>query len=106
MRVVQGYYRAEAWGVKDKATEGWMVGFRPVLEPLAGIPDDLDALVSKQVRVYGPDKGPFVGRLENIDDYDLVLSATDPVPRGCRWATKKGNSVIIGRNSVVWIGEI
>lgn len=106
MRVVQGYYGAGAWGVKDKATEGWMVGFRPVLEPLAGIPEDLDTLVSKEIRVYGPDKGPFVGRLKSIDDYDLVLSVTGPVPRSCRWATKKGNTVIIGRNFVSWLGEI
>ena len=106
LRVCRGGNDPFGWTFGGEAAESGNCGWRPVLEPLAGIPEDLDTLVSKEIRVYGPDKGPFVGRLKSIDDYDLALSVTGPVPKSCRWATKKGNTVIIGRNFVSWLGEI
>lgn len=102
-RVVRGYASARESNYANMNNRSATVGFRPVLEPLSPIPQSLNRWVGKRICVYGPEKTILEGRLEDADDYDLVLKMDEPLPNKCSWAVKKDGVIIINRENVAWI---
>lgn len=81
--------------------------FRPVLEPLPAVPALDDNLIGIGLEVYGPSGAAIKGTLDSFDDYDLCVANPVGLPsQGLDWAIKKGESVLISRNSIIWMKTI
>lgn len=71
-RMIRGYYSARSLGYTNANDRTPSIGFRPVLEPLPPIPDDLGPLIGKKVCVYGSGRTGFTAKLKAADEYDLI----------------------------------
>ena len=106
-RAVRGYPSARRWGHGNATYRTVIVGFRPVLEPLAPEPLISGSLIGATLKLYGPSKA-FSGRLEEFSDYDLVIepSAQQLIPADCKWVSRDGSRIIIDRSAITWIQEV
>lgn len=101
---VRGYTSARCWSYFEKEFANNNLGFRPVLEPLPL--HDPDLLLGKQVRVYGPQKVVFQGKLVHMDEYDFVLEMPNLVLNCCDWAIRdEDHQLVFSRNNVLWMEE-
>lgn len=81
--------------------------FRPVLEPLPVVPALDDSPIGIGLEVYGPSGAAIKGTLASFDDYDLCVANPIDLPgQAPDWAIKKGESVLISRDSIVWMRTI
>ena len=106
-RAVRGYHSARFWGCTYATYRDVIVGFRPVLEPLAPEPLISGSLIGATLKLYGPNKA-FSGRLEEFSDYDLVIepSAQQLIPADCKWVSKDGGRIIVERSAITWMQEV
>ena len=106
-RAVRGYPSARRWGHGNATYRTVIVGFRPVLEPLAPEPLISGSLIGATLKLYGPNKA-FSGRLEEFSDYDLVIepSAQQLIPADCKWVSKDGGRIIVERSAITWMQEV
>ena len=106
-RAVRGYHSARFWGCTYATYRDVIVGFRPVLEPLAPEPLISGSLIGATLKLYGPSKA-FSGRLEEFSDYDLVIepSAQQLIPADCKWVSKDGGRIIVERSAITWMQEV
>lgn len=103
---VRGYSSARGWSDYNTLTRYMYVGFRPVLEYLGSKSCPPDALLGREVKIYGPDSITVEGRLIDFSDYDIVLSAGFVIPSDCSWVRVYKNNIIISRDKVVWLEEV
>lgn len=111
-RVVRGYIAARDYGYLPKDTCTRSTGFRPVLEELPPVPDDLSALLGKDVVIYGQETDVF-GILKQVTDYDLLIvpslarsmEASTIVTDSCKWATWDNGIIAVAKNAPIWIEE-
>ena len=111
-RVVRGYISAREYGYLPKDTCTRSTGFRPVLEELPPVPDDLSSLIGKDIAIYGQETDIF-GILKQVTDYDLVIApsltrsmeASAIVTDSCKWATWDNGNIAVNRNAPIWIEE-
>ena len=106
-RAVRGWVSARNWSYCHATYRNVLVGFRPVLEPLAPEPLISGSLIGATLKLYGPNKA-FSGRLEEFSDYDLVIepSAQQLIPTDCKWVSRDGNRIIIDRSAITWMQEV
>lgn len=102
---VRGYYASTGWYEVETGIPYDAVGFRPVLEPL-GSDILLDSLVvGSNIKVYASGISTE-GRLEDFDDYDLLLSNPSEVLNGCCIVLRKRNAIVISRADITRIEEV
>ena len=106
-RIVRGMQTARARSAFLSITQSGAIGFRPVLEPLDPMPEDISCFIGKCVWIYGPQGSRACGVLTSIDDYDLVLGeASGPFPiGGSQWIRTEGATATMAKSSMVWIKE-
>lgn len=104
-RANRGRKTARCWGYNTPDCSMACLGWRPVLEPLGPASVTPERLLNKEVQVFGPDYIILDGILQGVDDYDLALRTTDPLPDNCVWAKRIGNRVIVDRPSALWVKE-
>lgn len=104
--MLRGYSSASYFGYNAIQFKTSYVGWRPVLEYMGDAPNNPYDLVNKDIRLYGPGGVNISGRLMGVDDYDLALFTSSPLPGNCTWAEQKGDSMIVDRGSVLWLGEV
>lgn len=102
-RILRGYYSARSWSSTESHDRLPTIGFRPVLEPLPPIPDDLASLVGKHLCVYGPGRVGFVAKLKAADEYDLILEGKCELPDGCRWAIRERGMILVRKDALTWL---
>lgn len=111
-RVVRGYISAREYGYLPKDTCTRSTGFRPVLEELPPVPDDLSSLIGKDIAIYGQETDIF-GILERVTDYDLLIvpslaqnmETSTIVTDSCEWATWDNGNIAVNRTAPIWIEE-
>lgn len=104
-RAVRGFRSARHYFNYETTVRYFNIGFRPALEPLGSEPCSPDTLIGKTVRIYGPKGGGLEGRLMDVGDYDLVLDTAASIPTDCSWISKDGDSLVVDRDSVLWLKE-
>lgn len=102
-RVARGGTTARNWKGKDPAIGRGRMGFRPVLEPLALLPDDFGSLLGTQVSLLGIDCKTVSGELVGFSDYDLELRAPVPPFVDCSWAVADGITITVDRSHIGWL---
>ena len=104
-RAVRGCLSARLWVTSGATNRFARVGFRPALEPLDSDPCSLETLIGKTIQLYGPRGVSLEGRLQDVDDYDFILSPTAGAPTRCFWTSKAGDNLVVSRDSVLWVKE-
>ena len=104
-RAVRGYHSARRWDCSLASFRYVSVGFRPALEPLGSEPCFPNALIGKNIRLYGPGWAALEGHLLDADDYDFTLVPTAGAPTRCFWASKAGDNLVVSRDSILWFTE-
>lgn len=106
-RIVRGLRTARKRDAFSSMDRWASIGFRPVLEPLSPIPEDVSCFIGKRVWIYGPQGSRACGVLISVDNYDLVLGeASGPFPiGGSQWIKIEGTTAVMARSSLVWIKE-
>ena len=100
----RGYDSSRNWNYFDREFANDGLGFRPVLESL--FPHDPSFLIGKQVRVYGPKKTVFKGKLIRADEYDYTLEMPNLILNCCDWAVQDGeHQLVFGKDNVLWMEE-
>lgn len=99
---IRGCHSPRFWGNYHPAA-GLRIGFRPVLEPLGPTLSVSQSREENSAWVFGPNGTGFKGRLQSIDDYDLVFSSDVWLPDNCDWAVRDGDRIAISRSSKVWL---
>lgn len=108
LKMVRGGPTPRAWQACSARSRYYIVGFRPVLEPLSPAPEISKPLIGRELAVYGP-TGYIQGVLLDITDYDLILD----LKSGCKtdpqwgWMTiMKRRVATVDRSAIVWMREI
>ena len=70
---VRGGNIANDWNTFGNEYRAETIGFRPLLKPLPPSPILDNSVIGKWVKVYGPQRISFGGKLVAFDDYDIVL---------------------------------
>lgn len=74
-RAIRGYDSARFWGSRSSGYRNASLGFRPALVPLNTKHQD-EIRIGEQLRLWGG-QSIVSGRLEEISDYEMVLSDWD-----------------------------
>ena len=102
--IVRGGKTSRAFEMAVNCVSLMNLGFRPVLEPL--FPHVPNFLIGKQVRVYGPKKTVFKGKLIRADEYDYTLEMPNLILNCCDWAVQDGeHQLVFGKDNVLWMEE-
>lgn len=104
-RAVRGYCLARYWGNTSASNRYVGLGFRPALEPLGSEPCSPETLIGKTIRLYGPRGASLEGRLQDVDDYDFVLTPVVGAPTRRFWTSKAGDDLVVSRDSILWFTE-
>ena len=102
---VRGGNIANDWNTFGNGYRAETIGFRPLLKPLPPSPILDNSVIGKWVKVYGPQRISFGGKLVAFDDYDIVLMNALPLPTDCRLAYKDEEVTVVQRSAVTWIRE-
>lgn len=104
-RAVRGYCSARYWNNNSASSRFVRLGFRPALEPLGSEPCSPETLIGKTIRLYGPRGASLEGRLQDVDDYDFILSPAAGAHTRCFWTSKAGDNLVVSRDSILWFTE-
>ena len=105
LAVVRGIGAPGPYNAYGTKSETPFIGFRPVLEPLPPMPDDLSPLVGKQVRIYVPQGRAFTKELAAVNEYDISIAYAGKLPDGCDWAVREGKQITISKDKLLWLEE-
>lgn len=103
-RVIRAPADVVKWRHLETDFKSPIVGFLPILEPVEAIVPP-EELVGQRVKVYG-NGASVTGRLVSVDNYDLCLSSSTCSMPSQEWIDKKGTSITIRRDSILWVRPI
>ena len=106
LRILRGYCSARSRGDNYADDRLPMIGFRPVLEPLSSIPDDLGPLAGKEVCIYGPVRTRFTANLMSADEYDIIMEEKCGLPIDCNWVIRERGMMLVRRDAITWLKAV
>ena len=106
LRILRGYCSARSRGDNYADDRLPMIGFRPVLEPLSSIPDDLGPLAGKEVCIYGPVRTRFTANLMSADEYDIIMEEKCGLPIDYNWVIRERGMMLVRRDAITWLKAV